>query len=158
MEKFWNWLKKAFHSLGEFFSQHVAPMAVTVTNVIKHALDSGELGFIAKIVDGLTGAKVGSEIIGVIKLALPKVLAFELAIQGLPTNPTEADIEAFEQRVLDAFQVHFQKDKVYTTLTAQIILEVKALLGDGKISFAEAVQLAEDIYQKYKEDLAEFGE
>lgn len=154
MKKVWEWIKIEIERVGKFLSDHVVPVAVEVTNTVKAAIDSGAVGLIETVADALTKSSVPTEIVGLIKLVIPKVLAFELAIKGLPTNPTEQDIIDFEQRVLDAFGVHFQKDKVYSTLTAQIILEVKALMGDGKITFAEAVGLAEDIYKDYKQDTA----
>lgn len=154
MEKAWEWLKKEFTRLGKFFSDHVIRVAVTVTNGVKDALASGTVDFIATIADGLTKSNVPSEIVGLIKLIIPKILAFELAIEGLPPNPTQDDIIAFETRALAALGISFQKDKVWATITAQVILEVKSMLNDGKITFAEAFQLGQDVYKDYKQDMA----
>jgi|GEM_PF-2812010 len=148
--KVWAWLKKVFAEIKDF-----APVAVSITEQIKAALDSGAVGFLAKVIDGLTHSQIAEDVIAVIEQYLPKVLAVELAIEGLPANPSDADIAAFEQRILAAFNVTDNKSKLYTTLAAQIYGLLKAALeaNAGKLTFAQIVALIEQAYQDYLDDL-----
>lgn len=154
-------LKSVFGS-GGFFDRlftHIKKdaniVAISVTEGIKAALDSGTVGFLAGIIDSLLKTHIAEDALEILKNYIPKVLAAELALQGLPDNPTEADVLAFEQAVLDAFKIHDDKSKLYTTLAAQLYGKLKDALGDGKITFAEAVIIIEETYQDYLSDKAD---
>lgn len=155
MKKIWNWLKKAFTVI----EKDVDKVAITVTQHIKDDLDNGVLGFIATTLAGVLHSQVPIEIVALLKMKIPKILAVELAIQGIPDNATDQDILEFEQRVLDAFGVNNQKSKLYTVLASQIYLEVKTLMNEAHgVTFAEAVKLIEDSYTLYLKDKADIGE
>lgn len=142
-------LKKVFTTILQDADQ----VAIAVTEGVKTALVSGTLGFIAEILDGLVKSNVPTEIITLIQNNIDKILATELAIQGLPASPTQADILAFEQRVLAAFGVTSAKSKLYTTLAAQIYGIIQAQAQSGTtFTFAELVTDIEQAYQDYVAD------
>jgi len=146
--KAWDWLKGVFGSVG----QSADSIAIVITEQIQSALKSGVAGFLATVIDGLTKSNVGDEVLNLLKKYIPEVLAVELAIQGLPANPTEADILAFEQRVLAAFGVTDNTSKLYTTVAAQLYGRLQEALLDKKLTFAECVAIVEGTYQDYVGD------
>lgn len=149
MKKIWAWLKKAFKHI----KTDVDKVAISITENIKQVLDSGTVGFLAEFIDKELHSHVGLEVVGILKLQIPKILAVELAIQGLPDNATEQDILDFENRILEAFGLHRQKDKFYTVFASQVYQNIKALVdSDNQVSFAQAVQLIEKCYQDYLKD------
>lgn len=149
MKKIWTWLKKAFKHIKDDADK----VAISITQNIKEALDSGLVGFLADIIDKEFHSHVATDVVGVLKLQIPRILAAELAVQGLPDNPTEQDILDFENRILEAFGIHSQKSKLYTVLASQVYQNIKALVdSDNQISFAEAVKLIEKCYQDYLKD------
>ncbi len=146
MRKIWKWLIRAF----KFLRDDVAKVAISITQHIKEDLDNGTLGFLADALGKALDSKVPAEVIGLLKLQIPKILAVELSIQGLPDNPTEQEIVEFELRVLDAFGVHNQKSKLYSVLAAQILVNVKTLTNDSDgFTFADAVKTIEEAYVLY---------
>lgn len=146
MKKIWKWLQKVFTSL----ENDVDKFAISVTEHIKDNLDNGAIGFILDFVDKEFNTHIAPEVVGLLKNVIPKVLAAELAIQGLPINPTEQDILDFENKVLDAFGLHSQKDKMYTVLASQIYIEIKTLMNKTEgITFADTVKLIETAYADY---------
>ena len=143
------WFAKTFSSA----LQDADKIAITVTEAFKNAMVTGVVGWVAEILDGLTKSNVPTEIVTLIQNNIDKVLAAELAIQGLPASPTAADILAFEQSVLKAFGVTSSTSKLYTTLAAQIygIIQAKVQAGT-KFTFAELVDDIEAAYQDYLTD------
>jgi hypothetical protein len=143
------WFKKEFSDI----LQDADKVAITLTEGIKTALVGGVLGFMAEGLDFLTKSNVPTEIVTLISNNIDKVLAVELAIQGLPATPTAADILAFEQRVLTAFGVTSDTSKLYTTLAAQIygIIQTQNQAGT-KFTFAVLVDDVEQAYQDYLTD------
>lgn len=143
----WTWLQKEFKDI----TQHADKVAVAVTQQIKTALESPEAGFIVKLIDGLTKTGVATEIIGIAKLAAGKALAIELAIAMPSGDVTEEAFLEWEQRVLSALNLHYDKSVVYTRVAATIIRDIQAFTQDGSaVSFAEAVKIVEDAYQASK--------
>lgn len=145
------WFAKAF----KFVETDADKIAIAVTEAVKTAFVNGTLGFVASVLDGLLKSNVPTEIVNIIGSNINKVLAVELAIQGLPDNPTEADILKFEQDCLSAFGVHNDKSKLYTTLAAQIYGIVKQQADTGeKFTFAVLVIDVEQAYKTYLIDQA----
>lgn len=128
-------------------------IAIAVTEGFKTALLDGALGFVADILDGLTKSQIPTQIVNLIQANIYKVLAVELAIEGLPDNPTQAQIQAFEEVVLNAFGLVSDKSKLYTTLAAQIYGIIQAQVNSGtKFTFAQLVVDVEQAYQDYVND------
>jgi len=153
-----SWLAGAVKTVGnalKFVETSADKIAISVTEGVKTALLDGVLGFIADVLDGLTKSQVPTEIVTLVQNNIYKILAVELAIQGIPANPTPADILTFEQAVLTAFNVTSDKSKLYTTLAAQIygIIQTQAN-SNTQFTFAELVADVEQAYGDYQNDLA----
>lgn len=149
--KAWNWVKKLFSS----GIKDADKIAIVVTEEIKTGLQSGVIGWIANVAAGLLHSQIPTEIVTLLNNNINKVLAVELALQGIPDNPTADDILSFEQSVLKAFNVTDNKSKLYTTLAAQIYGIILAQVNSGtKLTFAELVADVEAAYQDYLNDQA----
>ncbi|HEX4850672.1 MAG TPA: hypothetical protein VFV08_07695, partial [Puia sp.] len=125
---------------------------IAITEQLKVALDSGLLKSILDLIPG----HIGEEAVALLQKAIPGLLAAELALQGLPDNPTEEDVQAFAKAIADAITKYtpWQKSKLWTTLAAQIYALLKNSLADGKLTFAEAAADVEQAYQDYLQDKA----
>lgn len=148
----WAWFKKNFVD----HSSSAASVAVTLTETLKTLLNNPIAGFLENLIDSVFHTGLAKEIADVVTAEIPKVLAVELAIQGLPDNPTEEQILAFEQSVMKAFSVNSDNSKLYTVLGAQIYGIIKSKLDDGKFTFAEAVQAVQEAYLAYQADLVAY--
>ncbi len=149
------WLGKAFknviHSAG--------PVAVTITEAVKAALTSQATGFLAKLIDDLSGSHIAEDVLKVAQPWITKLLAAELAITELPDNPTEQDILDFERRALDAFNVHPNHSKLYTVFGAQLYGIVQKTFGETPEkppTFAEWVKALQEAYDDYLADKAAY--
>lgn len=151
----WSWFKNIFKNI----IKHADAVAITVTEEIKAALNSGVAGFLASLVDQMTKSHIAENIVDFLKKNITKVLAAELAVQGLPDNPTEDDILRFENEILMAFGKIDNKSKLYTTLAAQIYGLIDTTLKttpDTPPTFAEWVRVVEEAYQDYLQDKEDF--
>lgn len=132
-----------------------APAAIVITEAIKTILANPATGFLENIIDAVTGTTIAVDAANQVTAIIPKILAAELSIEGLPDNPTQADILAFEQRVLAAFNVTSDNSRLYTVLSAEIYGIINATVQSGKpITFAILVSDVEQAYIDYKADLA----
>lgn len=140
------WLKKAFTSI----KTDGAKIAVVITQDLQDSLTSGIAEGLAKVVEAIFPSvhNLPEEIVADLKLIIPKVLTLELAVIGLPDNPTEQDIKDFEARILDAFNVHDDKSKLYTTLAAEVYGILERHQGNSW-TFAQLVAAVEEAYQDY---------
>lgn len=150
MAKFnlWTWFKDIFKNV----IKHADVVAITVTEEIKDALNTGAAGFFASLIDKLTKSHIAENIVDFLKTNIGKVLAVELAVQGLPDNPTSDDILKFETDILNAFGKISNTSKLYTTLAAQIYGLIDTTLKntpDTPPTFAEWVRVVEGSYQDY---------
>jgi len=144
-------LDKVIHSVR----LHADKVAISITETVKHMLDNGSLKFLADVVAAIVPSSKGlsEAVINQLNKSIPQILAAELAVQGLPDNPTEEDVLSFEKRVLDAFGVHDNKSKLYTTLSAQVYGIIKSDVdADKKLTFAELVEDVEEAYKDYLAD------
>lgn len=130
------------------------PIAVTITEAIKTILANPVTNFLVNIADVVTGTNIPTDVANSVNAIIPKILAAELAVEGLPSNPTEADILAFEQRVLSAFNLNSDNSRLYTVLGAQIYQIVDTTVQSGNVTFATLVSDVETAYQDYQADLA----
>jgi hypothetical protein len=156
------WIGKAASSVGKWLAtafkditQDAAPVAVSIIEELQTLFKTGTTGFIASILDSLVKSQLPTEIINAVGAALPKLLAGALALEGLATNPTDAQIEAFEQAVLSAFNVTPDKSQLYSTVGAQFIAIIRSNTAPGqKFTFAVLVADLEAAYQDLQQDLA----
>ncbi len=145
-------------NLFKSFKKGVAKTAVSITEAIKTATEGSIVKTLASFIDGALNTHLAEDARLLInKLAL-KALAVELAIEGLPDNPTEDDITSFEEDVITVVSglTPSQSSKLWTTLAAQVYEHIKEALGnDDVITFAEIVNVVEESYQDYIKDKAD---
>lgn len=145
----WTWFKKVFVN----HTDSAASVAVTITETIKTILSNPLVGFLLNVADAVTGTQLPSQVVTVINNQIPKILAIELSIQGLPQNPTPEQILAFEQAALKAFNVTTDNSKLYTILGAQIYGEIQKTLTTTPGKFADWVKTVEASWLDYQADL-----
>ncbi len=146
----WTWFKKAFID----HTQSGASVAVVITETAKAILENPVVGFLANVLDGITHTGLPTAAIALINNQMPKILATELAIQGLPENPTPDQILAFEQDIIKAFGVKSSDNgKLYTVLSAQIYGIIQNTVNNTQGKFADWVIAVEAAYQDYQTDL-----
>lgn len=153
-QKIGAWFKKAFTSV----KTDGAKIAITITQGIKVALADGVLPAIGSVVDSVTGGHVGAEAIALLNANIYKILALELAIQGIPDSPTQADIQSFGDSVIKAISGldATGKSKLYTSFAAQVYGIIQVDVNKGTpITFAQLVADVEEAYQDYQQDIAD---
>ena len=140
------------------FQKGAAKAAVAITEAVKTASEGTLVKTLSNTIDSVFHTHLATDALELIHATTIKALAVELAIQGLPDNPTEADILAFETAVVKAvsgLDPHGQS-KLWTTLAAQTFGSIKeALQKDGDLSFADIVLEVEKASKNYLEDKAE---
>ena len=146
----WTWFTKNFVN----HIQSSAHVAFIITETIKTLLANPITGFLENVADTITGTQIPTDIANAINAVIPKIIAVELGIQGLPANPTAADIAKFEADILSIFNISSNNSKLYTELAAQIYGIIQTSVNSGKTSFADWVIDIENIYLAYKADLA----
>lgn len=131
-------------------------IAIAITEGVQDALKSGVLTGVAAVLEGIfPGVKnLPTEIVAELDILIPKILASELALQGIPDNATPQDILDFENRVLTAFNVTSDKSKLYTTLAAQVYGLLQTYQALPNPTFADRVKVVEDAYKLYVADKA----
>lgn len=149
----WTWFKS--HVIDH--TKDAAKIAVVITETVKAILNNPITGFLLNIADGVAHSQLPTEIATAVNNEIPKIISVELAIEGLPDNPTQDQIISWEQDVLKSFGVTSDKSKLYTVLAAQVYVIIKSKLTDGVLTFAEGVQSVEEAWQAYQSDLANPG-
>ncbi len=155
---FFSLIIKPFVWLAKVFVSHAvsaAPVAITITEGIKTLLANPISSLLENIADTVTGTNLPTAVANDINAIIPKILAVELGIEGLPQNPTADQILTFEQAVLSAFNVKSNNSKLYTELGAQIYGIIQASVNSSTgINFATLVADVEQAYIDYQKDLA----
>lgn len=150
--KIWAFIKK----IGQWTVSHAAPTVVAVVEELQTLWKSGTIGFIASVLDSLTKSGVPTAVVNSVGKELPNILAAALAIEGLPTDPTDAQLADFEQRVLAAFGIHDNKSKLYTVVGADLIGIIRRDLIPGQpFTWATLAEDLEEAYQDYLQALAD---
>jgi hypothetical protein len=149
------WFAKVWKSLQD----DIAPIAVTITEGLKTALDSGVLPAIASLIPDGIGAEISSWLTTNGDTVLAKILAVELGITGLPANATPAEVEAFATSVISALagSSAAAKPQIWTTVAVQFYQLLDTAVNEsanGSLSFAQIVALIEEAYQDYVADTA----
>lgn len=137
------WIGDLFHSANEGFLK----AAVTITQAIKDALNSGVINFLTSIIPG----DLDNKIVEILRKQVPILLADELLIQGINDASTEADIQALAVKVVDSFGglSDARKEKFYTSVAAQIYIFLKQHEDGHHITFGEAASLVESAYRSW---------
>lgn len=150
----WTWFGKIFKSVKNDGSK----VAIAITEEIKKFVLNPVAGFLATLVDKIFDTHLAEDALTLVKNNINKVLAVELAIQGLPDNPTEDEISAFENEVVKAVTNldTSGKSKLWTTVAAQVYGIIQTDINNNTpLSFAELVKDVEEAYQDYLKDLAD---
>lgn len=135
----------------------IGSVAVHITEQVKTALASQTALTVENFIDDALHSKIAVDTAAAINAAIPKVLAVELGIAGLPDNPTEAQVLAFENSVYTAVTglAPLGKSKLYTVLGSQIYAIISAQEKTGAdMTFADIVKDVEAALQDYRQDLA----
>lgn len=144
------WFKKQFVD----HTKSGASVAVVITETAKAILENPVVGFLANVLDGITHTNLPTQAVTLINNQIPKILATELAIQGLPDNPTPDQILEFEQSIIKAFGVkESDNGKLYTVLASQIYGIIQNTVNNTQGKFADWVIAVEAAYQDYQVDV-----
>lgn len=146
-------------SIGGFFAkifknikEDADTVAITITQGIKLALDSG----LVKVITDLIPGDLDAEIVAFLQNAIPKALAIELALQGIPDNATPEQIQDFILLVEKSVGgKNWQEQSAFwTKLAVNIYNQIQADLNKdpahANISFADMVAIIETAYSAYK--------
>lgn len=151
----WQWFAKIFKSV----KTDAAKIAVAITEDVQTALKSGVIGALADVISSIfpNVKHLPQDVVTELENIVPKALASELALQGLPDNPTEQDVTDFENKVLTAFNLHDDKSKLYSVLSAQIYGILLKHIGKTGLTFADRLADVEEAYQDYVKDKADIA-
>ena len=87
----WKWIAGIFTSV----KNDAAKIAVSITEGVQTVLKTGILKPVAELIDASLHTHLGEDALALLDANINKILAVELAIVGLPDNPTPDDITAF---------------------------------------------------------------
>lgn len=150
--KIGSWLSKAFKTL----KTDGAKVAIAITEGLQQGLKSGVLTDIADVISGIfpNVKNLPAEIVADLKIWIPKILGAELAIEGLPDNPTEKDILDFENKVITAFGEKDEHSKLWTVLASQVYAIIQKHIGQPKVTFFELAKDVQEAWLDYQADKA----
>lgn len=137
--KFWALITGAAHAV-EF---NYAKVVVAVLQEVKVAMKTGVVGFVANTLDELTKSKIPTEIVDGINKFLPAALSTALAIQAPPATADPATILAWEKTVLDAWNIHDDKSKIYSVVGADLL----GIINKKNQTFAQRIKDLDKTYQ-----------
>jgi hypothetical protein len=156
------WFGNIFHSI----KVKVAPVVVSILEVLKGAEETGVADAISSFIDKALHTHVAEDINALVKKNIYNAIAAFLAIEGLPDNPTDDQIKAFVSVAVTALAgkvaAESIKGKVYQDFGIQLYDIVKKAIDASKVSgnAVTANQIAGDIeqaYQDYKNAAAEIA-
>lgn len=141
--KIFGWIGDLFHNANKDLLQ----AAIDITNTIKAALNSGIVDFITGLIPGT----LDDSIVAALRTQLPVLLADELLVQSVGTPATEADAQLLATKLVDSFglMTDAKKEKLYTSIAADIYIFLQNHLHGEKVTFGEAASLAESMYQAW---------
>jgi hypothetical protein len=154
LKKIGAWFDKTFSDI----QTDIAPIAVTVTEGLKTALDSGILPSIVDLIPNV-GPAIATWLKANGDAIIEKALATELGVEGLPANATTEQVTAFVQSVIAALagSTVAAKSKIWTTVAGQLYTIIDQALNEsanGALTWAQIVALIEQSYQDYLADQA----
>lgn len=152
----WTWIGGIFHSI----KVKVAPVVVSILEVIKGAEESGVADAISKFVDGVLKTHIAEDVNALIKKNIYTAIAAFLGLEGLPENPTDDQIRAFVALATTALAgkvtAESIKGKVYQDFGIQLYDIIKREVDASKLSHnpVTANQIAIDIEEAYQDYVA----
>ena len=141
--KLFGWIGDLFHNANKNLLQ----IAIDVTNAAKVALNSGLFDLAAVLIPGTAD----DAILAALKSKVPVILADELLVQSAGTMTSEADAETLAKKLVDSFGglTDAKKEKLYTTVAAEIYIFLQQHLHGEKVTFGEGASLAESMYRAW---------
>jgi hypothetical protein len=148
------------HAIADFFTcakNEGNKIAMAITQGVKKALESGVVEDVAKILEAVfpNVKNLPTEIVDQLKVWVPKVLAAELAIDALPADAAEEQIQKFTADVLAALGAKDDHSKTWSTLSGTIYSILRAYTGQSKMTWYELLQKVEEAFQEYKNTQAD---
>ena len=149
------WIKKPFEEAKEWFSfsdekaKKIARTSIKVTNVVKTIFDSPipNIGafILKKAIPGEADDIVIDSLLSKAEILLPKLIAEETIVLGLLEG---SSVEEKANYVLS--KIKFANDEQKDEFAHKFCIRLVLALSDGKITYGEAVILAEMAYQELK--------
>jgi len=133
-------------------------IAVGITEGIQAALKTGIVEDIAKIIEGIfpNVKNIPTDLVDDLQVLVPKILAAELEVQGLPADATDEQVAKFTSDVLTAFNVKDDKSKLYSTLAGSLSKLFKAYTGQSNtMTWVEVLNEVEKDFQLFKNQQAD---
>lgn len=152
----WTWFGGIFHSI----KVKIAPIIVSILQVIKDGEESGIFDAIAQFIDKALKSHVAEDVNAIVKKNVYNGIALFLAIEGLPDNPTDEQIKAFVSAATTALvgkvAAESVKGKVYQDFGIHLYDIIKREIDASKVSghAVTANQIAGDIEEAYQDYLA----
>lgn len=152
----WTWFGGIFHSI----KVKIAPIIVSILEIVKGAEESGAADAIAKFIDKVFRTRVAEDVNAVIKKRVYDGIAVFLGIEGLPDNPTDDQIKALVSAATAALAgkvaAESIKGKVYQDFGIHLYDIIKREVDASKLSHnpVTANQIAMDIEEAYQDYVA----
>lgn len=152
----WTWIGGIFHTI----KVKVAPVIVSILEVIKGAEESGVADAISKFIDDALKTHIAEDINAQVKKRIYDAIALFLGIEGLPDSPTPDQIKAFvavaTQALAGKVAAESVKGKVYQDFGIQLYTIIQSQVDAAKLSNnpVTANQIAGDIEEAYQDYVA----
>jgi hypothetical protein len=152
----WTWFGGIFHSI----KVKIAPVIVSILEILKGAEESGVADAITSFVDKALHTHVAEDINALVKKNIYNAIAAFLAIEGLPDNPTDDQIKAFVSVAVTALAgkvaAESIKGKVYQDFGIELYDIIKKAVDASKVSgkAITANQIAGDLEEAYQDYVA----
>jgi hypothetical protein len=152
----WTWFGGIFHTI----KVKVAPIIVSILEVLKGAEESGVADAISSFIDKALHTHVLEDINALVKKNIYNAIAVFLSLEGLPDNPTDEQIKAFVAIAVTALAgkvaAETIKGKVYQDFGIQLYDIIKKEIAASKLSgkAVTANQIAIDIEEAYQDYVA----
>lgn len=141
----WDAIKSVFTAADKTLLK----LAISITNAVKDALNSGITDFITKLIPG----DLDDKIVEILRAKLPVLLADELLIEAAGEITTEEQARELGIKLVDSFGglSDEKKERLYTSLAAEIYIFLQKHAHGEKVTFGEGAALAESMYRSWLE-------
>jgi hypothetical protein len=156
-------LFKWLAALGHSVKVKAAPFIVSILQVLQKGEDIGLIPAIDKAIDDTFDTKIFENTNELLKKAIKAGIALFLGIEGLPDNPTEADIQTFitnaENALISKKAQQSVPGEVISAMGVKMFAIIKNLVDAHKISetavtAAEITDAIEEAFQDLQKAIA----
>lgn len=147
------WFGSIFHTI----KVKIAPVIVSILQILKGAEESGVADAISSFIDKALHTHVLEDINALVKKNIYNAIAAFLGLEGLPDNPTDDQIKAFVALAVTALAgkvaAESIKGKVYQDFSIQLYDIIKKEIDASKVSgnAVTANEIAIDIEEAYQD-------